>query len=151
MTTSALLNSSNGDHSLTLTRVGDVLYVLVRWVPQAWDVDEPPTSEITLYRQGLPDSLVQLSDDLAAHLHRPLQQLANHPFLGAYEIGAPHARISLDFTEAPEDFVSTRSNGGCIFSLRWRSSNSSFEIAMRVDITTLDRFARGLADLVSDS
>ncbi len=145
----ALLNSSNGEHSVTLTRVDDVLYVLVRWVPQGWDLDDPPTSDVTFYRQGLPDALVQLRDDLAAHLHRPLRELAGEPFLGSYELGAPHARITLEFTDPPEGFVSTRSNGGSILRVRWRANNSSFELGMRVDITTLDRFVRELADLVS--
>ncbi|MBE2318719.1 hypothetical protein DVA67_022265 [Solirubrobacter sp. CPCC 204708] len=149
MKASALLNSSGGGDSVTLTRVDEILYVVVRWVPQGWDMDDPPESEITLYRQGLPDALFQLSDDLAAHLHRPLKDLAGEPFVGDYALGARHARIALEFADAPKDFVSTRSKGGGIVSVRWRSNHSSFDLAMRVDITTLDRFARQLADLVT--
>ncbi|RKQ88230.1 hypothetical protein C8N24_6272 [Solirubrobacter pauli] len=163
MKTSAVLSSSNGHDSVTLTRVDDVLYVVVCWVPQRWDVAaaDPPASEITLYREGLPDALRQLSDDLAAHLQRPLQDLAGNPFLGSYEFGSPHialdsselrashAQLALEFTDAREGFISTRSNGGGYVSVRWHFNDSFLRVAMRVDITTLDRFARELADLVN--
>ena len=149
MATSALLNSSTGDQSVSLERVDDVLYVWIRWVPQGWDMDDPPESVVTLYRQGLPDDLFRLRDDLSSHLHRPLRELAGEPFVGSYEVGAPHGEITLDFAETRDDFVSTKSTGGGILIARWRSSNSSLEVAMRVDITTLDRFARELADLVA--
>jgi hypothetical protein len=148
MNGSALLNSSNGEHSLTLTRVDDLLYVVLHWVPQGWDIDDPPASEVTLYRRGLPETLLQLSDDLAAHLHRPLHDLAGEPFVGSYEIGTPHARITLTSTETTEDLVSTKSNGAGVLSVTWRSNRSSLDVVMPVDITTLDRFARELADLV---
>ena len=86
--TSATLESSNGNASLTLRRVGDVLYAELRWVAQAWELDDPPASTLTLYRVGIPDTLRSLSNDLRAHLARPLAELAGSPFTGSYDLGA---------------------------------------------------------------
>jgi hypothetical protein len=145
--TSATLESSNGNASLTLRRVGDVLYTELRWVAQAWELDDPPTSTLTLYRVGIPDTLRRLSNDLRAHLARPLAELAGSPFTGSYDLGARHARINLDFSGDREGFVSTRSNGGGVLVISWGANNSSIEVATRVDITTLDNFAADLGDL----
>lgn len=124
-------------------------------------IADPPASKVTLSREGVPETLRQLSDDLAAHLQQPLRDLAGNPFLGSYEFGsshialdsselhASHAQLALEFTDAREGFISTRSNGGGYVSVRWHSNESSLRVAMRVDITTLDRFARELEDLVN--
>jgi hypothetical protein len=144
----ATLRDSRGLSSLLFEVSDQGAWLTIRWVAQPFSSKDPLESDIRLGIDGGRAELAKLREDLRAHLHRPMSEIAESLFSNGYDLSSGNAFIGLEFTPPSEKQPTTTLAGRGLAIARYIASIDNLEIALPIDITVLDRFCSELGELV---